>query len=97
MNKFIILVMLLCSCVYKSPFVNSEKAKEHGKHIYKYLQKASHLNDEQKTAMMSYQPFLGMTIDEAMISMRQIRKPEITFNSKVLQAVFIGRWGTKYV
>ena len=72
-------------------------AKKHDEQIYEYLQKVAHLTDEQKTAMMNYEPFLGMTIGEARIAMRQIEEPDITFNSKALRAVFIGQRKTKYV
>ena len=98
-NKLITLIILslLCSCISKSPFVNTGKAKEHDEQIYEYLQKADHLTDEQKAAMKNYEPFIEMSIDEARIAMEQIGEPDITFNSKAFQAVFIGQYKTKYV
>jgi len=66
----LLLLPFLFSCISKSPLVNTETAKKHDHQIYEYHQRADHLTDEQKTAMMNYEPFLGMTIDEARIAMR---------------------------
>jgi len=99
MKKLIALIILtlLCSCIASNPFINTEKAKEHDEQISEYIQKTEHLTDGQKTAMMNYEPFIGMTIGEARIAMRQIEEPDIILNGKAFQAVFIGQYKTKYV
>ena len=99
MKKLIplLLLPLLCSCIANNPFINTKKAQEHDQQIHTYIQKADHLTDKQKAAMKNYEPFIGMTIEEARIAMEQIGEPDISFNSKVFQAVFRGQQKTKYV
>jgi len=99
MKKLIplILLTLLCSCISKNLFSTLEKTKKRDQQIFEYIQKANHLTDKQKAAMKNYEPFIGMTIDEARIAMEQIGEPDISFNSKVFQAVFRGQQKTKYV
>ena len=81
----LIIILILTACASKLPsdtLLMSQK-------IFDYLQTASHLDEEQKQAMMNHQPFLGMTFEEASLSMRLVEITVEIFDIP-LQAVFTG-------
>ena len=63
--------------------------------LEKYLQTASHLNEKQKEQMALHRPFVGMTIDEANLAMRQ-ESAKLILSGKAMQAVYVGGSGVRY-
>ncbi len=60
-----------------------------------YLQTADHLNEKQKKEMSLRRPFVGMTIDEANLAMRQ-ESTRLILSGEAMQAVYVGRAGVRY-
>ena len=89
------LALLLGSGGCTGADTRSETSLPPSAELEKYLQTASHLNEKQKEQMALHRPFVGMTIDEANLAMRQ-ESAKLILSGKAMQAVYVGGSGVRY-
>ncbi|MFW9917294.1 MAG: hypothetical protein ACFFGZ_16940 [Candidatus Thorarchaeota archaeon] len=63
--------------------------------IEAYIRTADHLNEQQKKDLLGRKPFVGMTIDEANLSMRK-ESTDLVMSGTTLRAVYVGGSGVRY-
>ena len=73
----------------------SEVSLPPSEELHNYLQTADHLNEKQKKEMSLHRPFVGMTINEANLAMRQ-ESTKLILSGEAMQAVYVGRSGARY-
>ncbi len=75
MSKQLILsgLLLLAACTTQP--LNSRNPEQVAA-LQRYLQQATHLSAEQRTAMQQGQPFIGMTLAEADLAMERVKESE---------------------
>ena len=80
-----------CAGTSTRPDLNLPPSEE----LENYLRTADHLNEEQKEQMTRRRPFVGMTLEEANLAMRQ-ESTKLILSGKAMQAVYVGGSGVRY-
>jgi hypothetical protein len=73
----------------------SEKDLPPSEALENYLQTADHLNEKHKEQMTLRRPFVGMTLEEANLAMRQ-ESTKLILSGTAMQAVYVGGAGVRY-
>jgi len=81
-----------CAGTSARPDLNLPPSEE----LEDYLQTADHLNEKQKEQMTRRRPFVGMTLEEANLAMRQ-ESTKLILSGQAMQAVYVGVSGARYL
>jgi hypothetical protein len=64
--------------------------------VQHYLETATHLNEEQRNAMLDGRPFIGMTLGEAELAMTLLQR-QVVLSGEILQGKFRSMNGLIYI
>jgi len=87
------LALFLSACVRFGS--QADKSTSQGKQLYDYLKTADHLTEKQKQSMVHLRPFIGMTMEEANLTMHPDRSTAVQAKN-ILQMNYIGGGGINY-
>ena len=73
----------------------SNYAPQAREEVRSYVERADHLSDEQKRAMLEGRPFEGMSAFEANLAMRLLAT-KVVLDQKTLRATYLGQGNLRY-